>query len=78
MKIYVNITCSIHFRARTVVFSKRAVISERDGKLCLVFRVGDMRDDSFIVGAQISAKIIRRKCTAEGNTMFLFNMDRRN
>ena len=43
------------------------MISERDGKLCLVFRVGDMRDDSFIVGAQISAKIIRRKCTAEGN-----------
>ena len=43
------------------------MISERDGKLCLVFRVGDMRDDSFIVGAQISAKIIRRKCTAEGS-----------
>ena len=51
------------------MFSKRAVISERDGKLCLVFRVGDMRDDSFIVGAQISAKIIRRKCTAEGNIL---------
>ena len=42
------------------------MISERDGKLCLVFRVGDMRDDSFIVGAQVSAKIIRRKCTDEG------------
>jgi potassium inwardly-rectifying channel subfamily J len=54
-------------RAKTVVFSKSAVISERDGQLCLVFRVGEMRDDSFIVGAQISAKIIRRKCTAEGN-----------
>jgi len=53
-------------RARTVVFSKNAVILERDGKLCLVFRVGDMRDDSFIVGTQLSAKIIRRKCTAEG------------
>jgi hypothetical protein len=34
--------------------------------MCLVFRVGDMRDDSFIVGNQISAKIVRRKCTAEG------------
>ena len=56
----------LYLRAKTVVFSKRAVISERDGKLCLVFRVGDMRDDSFIVGAQVSAKIIRRKCTDEG------------
>ena len=56
----------LYSRAKTVVFSKRAVISERDGKLCLVFRVGDMRDDSFIVGAQVSAKIIRRKCTDEG------------
>ena len=49
-----------------MVFSKKAVISERDGKLCLVFRVGDMRDDSFIVGAQLSVKLIRRRCTAEG------------
>ena len=48
------------------MFSRKAVISERDGKLCLVFRVGDMRDDSFIVGAQLSVKLIRRRCTAEG------------
>ena len=47
------------------------MISERDGKLCLVFRVGDMRDDSFIVGAQVSAKIIRRKCTDEGTVLKL-------
>ena len=53
-------------RTKTVVFSKQAVICERDGKLCLVFRVGDMRDDSFIVGTQISAKIIRRRSTEEG------------
>lgn len=53
-------------RTRTVVFSKHAVICERDGKLCLVFRVGDMRDDSFIVGTQVAAKIIRRRSTEEG------------
>ncbi len=53
-------------RAKTVVFSKNAVICERDKKLCLVFRVGDMRPDSFIVGAQLSAKIIRRRVTDEG------------
>ena len=60
------ISIRLFYRARTVVFSKKAVISERDGKLCLVFRVGDMRDDSFIVGAQLSVKLIRRRCTAEG------------
>ena len=53
-------------RAKTVVFSKQAVICERDKKLCMMFRVGDMRSDSFIVGAQISAKLIRRKVTDEG------------
>lgn len=53
-------------RAKTVVFSKQAVVSERDRQLCLVFRVGDMRHDSFIVGAQLSAKIIRRRVTEEG------------
>lgn len=53
-------------RARTVVFSKNAVVCERDKRLCLSFRVGDMRPDSFIVGAQISAKLIRRRVTSEG------------
>ena len=53
-------------RAKTVVFSKNAVVCERDKKLCLVFRVGDMRKDSFIVGTGISAKLIRRRVTEEG------------
>lgn len=42
------------------------MVNERDGKLCLSFRVGDMRDDSFIVGTQLSAKVIRRRSTQEG------------
>ena len=54
------------FRAKTVVFSKNGVICERDKKLCLQFRVGDMRNDSYIVGAAISAKVIRRRVSAEG------------
>ena len=49
-----------------MIFSKVAVICERDGKLVLMFRVGDMRDDSFIVGTNVSAKIIRRRATEEG------------
>ncbi|MEE6467826.1 hypothetical protein FKM82_008080 [Ascaphus truei] len=39
-------------RAETLVFSTNAVISMRDGKLCLMFRVGDLRN-SHIVEASI-------------------------
>ncbi len=60
-KIYHRFFNDFTSRAKTVVFSKNAVICERDRKLCLVFRVGDMRHDSFIVGAQLSAKLIRRR-----------------
>ena len=44
-----------------MVFSKQAVICERNRRLCLLIRMGDMRDDSFIVNAQVSVKVIRRK-----------------
>ena len=49
-----------------MVFSKHAIVCERDKKLCLIFRVGDMRPCSYIVGTQISAKLIRRRVTEEG------------
>ena len=34
-------------RAKTVVFSKNAVICERNRKLCMIFRIGDMRHDRY-------------------------------
>ncbi|CDQ68247.1 unnamed protein product [Oncorhynchus mykiss] len=52
-------------RAETLVFSKNAVISLRDDKLCLMFRVGDLRS-SHIVGANMRAKLIKSKQTQEG------------
>lgn len=48
------------------MFSRHAVTCLRDGKLCLMFRVGDLRDKSHIIGAAISAQVIRRKVTEEG------------
>lgn len=56
-------------RAETLVFSRNAVISQRDDKLCLMFRVGDLRS-SHIVGANIRAKLIKSKQTQEGKTVF--------
>ncbi len=47
-------------RAETLMFSHDAVISQRDGKLCLMFRVGNLRN-SHMVSAQIRCKLIKVK-----------------
>ncbi|XP_039597375.1 G protein-activated inward rectifier potassium channel 3 [Polypterus senegalus] len=61
-------------RAETLVFSRNAVISLRDDKLCLMFRVGDLRS-SHIVGANIRAKLIKSKQTQEGEFIPLDQTD---
>ena len=52
-------------RAATLKFSKHAVIAERDGKFCLMFRVGDIRP-SHLYEACIRAELIQAKVTQEG------------
>ncbi|XP_048008631.1 G protein-activated inward rectifier potassium channel 4 isoform X1 [Megalobrama amblycephala] len=61
-------------RAETLMFSNTAVISVRDSKLCLMFRVGDLRN-SHIVEASIRAKLIRSKQTKEGEFIPLNQTD---
>ncbi|RWS14672.1 ATP-sensitive inward rectifier potassium channel 12-like protein [Dinothrombium tinctorium] len=56
-------------RSQTLLFSRNAVICLRDGKLCLMFRVGDVRSRSLIIGASISALVIGRKVTQEGEVI---------
>ena len=53
-------------RSKTVLFSEHAVITLRDGKMCLVFRVGDVRK-SQLVEAHIRLHMFRSIITAEGN-----------
>ncbi|KAL9897249.1 inwardly rectifying potassium channel 2 isoform 3-T7 [Glossina fuscipes fuscipes] len=55
-------------RAQTLLFSKHAVICQRDGCLTLMFRVGDMRK-SHIIGAGVRAQLIRTRTTKEGEVM---------
>ncbi|XP_054711920.1 G protein-activated inward rectifier potassium channel 3-like [Uloborus diversus] len=55
-------------RSQTLMFSRYAVVCMRDGKLCMLWRVGDMRK-SHIIGAQISAQVISRKVTVEGEVI---------
>jgi len=35
-------------------------------QLCLMFRVGDMRNTSSLVGAQMSVSLVQRRVTQEG------------
>jgi len=53
-------------RSKTIIFSNQAVVNQRNGKLCLIIRIGDLRDDNFILGTQISAKLLRRRISQEG------------
>ncbi|XP_014361476.2 G protein-activated inward rectifier potassium channel 3 isoform X2 [Papilio machaon] len=61
-------------RAQTLLYSRNAVICLRDGQLCLMFRVGDMRK-SHIVEAHIRAQIIRRKMTREGEVLPFYQQE---
>lgn len=55
-------------RAKTVMFSKNAVIAPRDGKLCLMFRVGDIRK-SQIVDASVRLQLFRAWVSKEGKSI---------
>ncbi|ODM90832.1 ATP-sensitive inward rectifier potassium channel 12 [Orchesella cincta] len=52
-------------RRETIMFSKNAVIGMRDGALCFMFRVADMRK-AHLVEAHVRAQLIRKRKTKEG------------
>ncbi|RNA05170.1 G -activated inward rectifier potassium channel 3-like [Brachionus plicatilis] len=52
-------------RTETLVFSKKACIGHRDGRLCLMVRVGDLRK-THIINAYIRMFLIRTRFTKEG------------
>ena len=56
-------------RSQTLLFSSNAVISLRDGKLCIMFRIGDVRNRSHIIGAGVHALVIHKKSTSEGENL---------
>lgn len=61
-------------RAQTLLFSHHAVIALRDGKLCLMWRLGNMRK-SHIVEAHVRAQLIKPHVTAEGEYLPLEQRD---
>ncbi|KAL4658275.1 ATP-sensitive inward rectifier potassium channel 12 [Arapaima gigas] len=61
-------------RAQTLLFSHNAVIAMRDGKLCLMWRVGNLRR-SHIVEAHVRAQLIKPRITEEGEYIPLDQID---
>ncbi|XP_028395239.1 ATP-sensitive inward rectifier potassium channel 11-like [Dendronephthya gigantea] len=61
-------------RADTLLFSKNSVVAPRDGKLCLLFRVGDIRE-SRILAADIRVQLFRTRRTAEGQDIPFYQQD---
>ncbi|KAJ8897287.1 hypothetical protein PR048_002633 [Dryococelus australis] len=55
-------------RTQTLLFSKHAVVCQRDRELCFKFRVGDMRK-SHIINAKVRALFISSKLTSEGELL---------
>ncbi|XP_078076760.1 ATP-sensitive inward rectifier potassium channel 11-like [Mustelus asterias] len=67
-------TSQAHRRAETLIFSKHAVVAPREGRLCLMCRVGDLRK-SMIISANIHLQLVRRTATAEGEVLPLDQID---
>uniref|UniRef100_A0A0A9XBX1 ATP-sensitive inward rectifier potassium channel 12 n=1 Tax=Lygus hesperus TaxID=30085 RepID=A0A0A9XBX1_LYGHE len=55
-------------RSQAIKFSEKSVISMRDGYLCLMFRIADMRK-SHVIGCEVKGWVLRNKWTARGRTI---------
>ncbi|KAJ8251441.1 hypothetical protein GJAV_G00221390 [Gymnothorax javanicus] len=61
-------------RNETLVFSQNAAIAMRDGKLCLMWRVGNLRK-SHLVEAHVRAQLLKSRTTVEGEYIPLDQVD---
>ncbi|XP_044212639.1 ATP-sensitive inward rectifier potassium channel 11 [Thunnus albacares] len=67
-------TAQANRRAETLIFSKHAVISVRNNKLCFMIRIGDLRK-SMIISASVRMQVVRRSTTEEGEVIPLDQID---
>ncbi|NXC42539.1 KCJ11 protein, partial [Penelope pileata] len=67
-------TSQAHRRAETLIFSKHAVIALREGKLCFMLRVGDLRK-SMIISATIRMQVVKKTSSLEGEVVPLNQID---
>lgn len=57
-------------RAKTITFSDMAVISPKNGSLCLSIRVANLRK-TLMIGSQIYGKLLRTTNTPDGETIIM-------
>ncbi|XP_064410110.1 G protein-activated inward rectifier potassium channel 3-like [Latimeria chalumnae] len=62
-------------RSRMVLFSKMATVTLRNGKLCLMYQIGDLRNNNKIVGAKMSTKFIKMDSTQEDEVIAFHQTD---
>ncbi|XP_059809198.1 ATP-sensitive inward rectifier potassium channel 11-like [Hypanus sabinus] len=67
-------TAQANRRAETIIFSKHAVIAQRNGRLCFMFRVGDLRK-SMIISATIRMQLVKKTTTQEGEVIPISQID---
>lgn len=67
-------TAQSHRRAETLIFSRHAVITVRNGRLCLMFRVGDLRK-SMIISASVRIQVVHKTVTPEGEVIPIHQTD---
>ncbi|MGH0146604.1 UNVERIFIED_CONTAM: hypothetical protein FKN15_022922 [Acipenser sinensis] len=61
-------------RNETLIFSHNATVAMRDNKLCLMWRVGNLRK-SHLVEAHVRAQLLKSRTTAEGEYIPLDQID---
>lgn len=61
-------------RAKTVTFSDKALICLKEGSLCLLIRVANLRK-TLLIGSQIYGKLLRTTSTPDGETLILEQVD---
>ncbi|XP_045477365.1 ATP-sensitive inward rectifier potassium channel 11-like [Harmonia axyridis] len=61
-------------RAQTLLFSRNAVVCQRDDQLCFIFRIGDMRK-SHIIDANVRAQVVACRRTKEGEVLNRFHTE---
>ncbi|XP_051546165.1 ATP-sensitive inward rectifier potassium channel 11-like [Myxocyprinus asiaticus] len=67
-------TAQANRRAETLIFSKHAVITVRNNKLCFMFRLGDLRK-SMIISATVHMQVVRKTVSNEGELVPLNQID---
>ena len=67
-------TAQANRRAETLIFSKHAVISIRNSKLCFMVRIGDLRK-SMIISATVRMQVVKKTSTSEGEVVPLDQID---